>query len=324
MIGRPRNSRLPSAGQRARSPVRYIRARGSAPNGSGTKRSAVSSRPLAVAARHAVAADAELARDADRHRLAVRVEHVGSARSRSAGRSGCASRALAPRTRAERRHETSFRSARSALTSTARRIARRMRRQRARSSASPRQITSRSDAHWPKRGPSTSAASMRRHDPQHGRRRGAGSRRPASSADRCASGSAAPTRAPDDQRQNSICQIDDVEADRRGLQHAIVAAPARKRRCIARDVVHERAMLDHHALGRARSSPTCRSRRRDLPAATARPGLRRRLLRRPAAQSLSRHSARRRARQPRRAARRCVSSTVACVSASMNASRSAG
>ena len=39
---RPRNSSVPSASQRAKSPVRYSRAPGS-PNGSGTKRSAVSS-----------------------------------------------------------------------------------------------------------------------------------------------------------------------------------------------------------------------------------------------------------------------------------------
>ena len=74
---RPRNSSCAvRQRQRARSPVRYSRAPGSPPNGSGTKRSAVSSGRSQVAARDARAADAQLARHADRHRLARRVQHV--------------------------------------------------------------------------------------------------------------------------------------------------------------------------------------------------------------------------------------------------------
>ena len=60
----------------------------SPPNGSGTKRSAVSSGPAEVAAREAVAADVELARHADRHRLRRRRRARRPGCWRSAGRSG--------------------------------------------------------------------------------------------------------------------------------------------------------------------------------------------------------------------------------------------
>ena len=58
----------------------------------GTKRSAVSSGAVEVAARDAGAADVELARHADGHRLAMSVEHVDLACWRSAGRSAPSSR----------------------------------------------------------------------------------------------------------------------------------------------------------------------------------------------------------------------------------------
>ena len=60
------------------SPVRYMRAPGAPANGSGTNRSAVSSGRLQVAAGHALAADVQLARHADRHRLQQGVEHVAA------------------------------------------------------------------------------------------------------------------------------------------------------------------------------------------------------------------------------------------------------
>ena len=62
---------LPSAPADATSPVRYTRAPGAAPNGSGTKRSAVSAGAPEVAARELRATDAQLASHADGHRLAA-------------------------------------------------------------------------------------------------------------------------------------------------------------------------------------------------------------------------------------------------------------
>ena len=73
---RPGTPASPSARHRTRSPVRYIRAPGTPQNGSGTNVSAVSAGAAQVAARHAGAAHAQLAGDADGQRAERRVQHV--------------------------------------------------------------------------------------------------------------------------------------------------------------------------------------------------------------------------------------------------------
>ena len=81
---RPRNSSVPSARQRTRSPVRY-----SAPRrrtGSGTKRSRRQRRAVQVAARHAAAAHVQLARHAHGHAAAA------ARPARTAAGPGCARR----------------------------------------------------------------------------------------------------------------------------------------------------------------------------------------------------------------------------------------
>ena len=101
---RPRNSIRPSARQRTRSPVRYMRARlagervGDEPLGGqlGT---------IVVAAREPVAADVQLAGHADRHRAAAsRRARTGSCwRSAARSRPGPRARSAAPSTRSSSR-----------------------------------------------------------------------------------------------------------------------------------------------------------------------------------------------------------------------------
>ena len=84
---RPRNSSTPSARQRARSPVRYIRLAGVAVR-VGDEPLRRQRRPVQIAARQPDAGDVELAGNARRHRLQVVVQHIGPIVRASAGRSG--------------------------------------------------------------------------------------------------------------------------------------------------------------------------------------------------------------------------------------------
>ena len=72
---RPRNSSTPSARQRARSPVRYIRLPGR-PERVGHEPLRRQPRPAQIAARQTRARDVQLARHPDRHRLQARVQHI--------------------------------------------------------------------------------------------------------------------------------------------------------------------------------------------------------------------------------------------------------
>ena len=313
---------MPSGRYRTRSPVRYSRAPRVGGERIGDEALGGELGPVPVAARDAVAADVQLAGDADRHRLPVPVEHVEPQCWRSAGRSG--TRARVRRDRGDRgaRWRTSWsRSARTRSASRAGGPARRHSRTAARIDrlAAEQHVLHAGEGRRPRCARSAlNSAVVRNSAVTPSRRSRVGEPRRIAARPRAASTT---SRAP----LSSAPQISNVAASNDGLDScATRSSGAELRRSRCRRPGGRRRGADHHALGLAG-----RARRVDHVGERVGRGGRRRIARRRArrssAASRSRHDARdRRTPAACRRARVCVSSTRdAPCPRSMKASRSA-
>ena len=245
--------------------MRYMRSPG-APNGSATKRLGGQARPPEVAPGQLHAGEVQLAGHADRHRPQVVVEHERARCSRSGGRSAPTSRpsaggvvarppghvdrglgrarrgcGAATPVRSSQRRAAAARQGLAAADHVAQaRPPRRRRRSRPRRRGTPRASTARSAA---------TVIALVAHDARPGR---PGSRWP--------SGAASTSVAPSTSGQNS--SHTDTSKPIGVFCSTRSPGPSAERVLHPGQPVHDRPVRHDRALRRARSTPTCRSRRR--------------------------------------------------------------